>query len=157
MIKFILNVWNSFSWFNILLKKKLKWKNSTCFWTQFRSDICVRKLRVRTQVQVYWASSEPGICTLCVRAQERAFLLVTIYIHLLAFIIFPYGIPFSLQFSNSMGLLWATISYSSINYFGHINIRNWSPHREQQSTLTRQKSLVGLTYFNASKCHITQF
>ena len=69
-----------------------------------------------------------------------------------------WDIPFPLQFSNSMGLLWATIFHSPINHFGYINIQNWSPHEEEQwSTLIRQKSLVNPIYFNAPKSHITQF
>ena len=67
-----------------------------------------------------------------------------------------WDIFFSLQFFNSMGLLWVTIFYSPINHFGHINIRNWSFHeKKQQSTLTQQKSLIDFTYFIAPKCHIT--
>ena len=57
-----------------------------------------------------------------------------------------------------MDTFGVTISHSPINHFGHINIRNLSPYGgKQQSTLTRQKSLVDPTYFNVLKCHITQF
>ena len=35
-----------------------------------------------------------------------------------------WDISFPLQFFNSMSLLWAIIFHSSINHFGHINIRN---------------------------------
>ena len=60
---------------------------------------------------------------------------------------FPiWDILFPFYFSNSMSILWVTISHSSINHFEHINIRNWSSHRGKQlSSLTQQKSLVGLT------------
>ena len=118
-------------------------------------------------VKLHRASSEPGICTPWrVRAKE-SLLTSSLTHHKMCNYIYTltsqynypiWDIPFPLQFFNSMGLLWATISHSPINHFGHINIRNWSPHGgEQRLTLTRQKSLVGPTYFNAPKCHITTF
>ena len=113
------------------------------------------------------ASSELKICTLvCAHARES--LLANSFTHYkIGNSIYTssnhynfsiWDILFPLQFFNSMGLLWVTISHSPINHFGHINIRNWSPHeREQQSTLTRQKSLASPIYFNAPKYHISQF
>ena len=142
-------------------------KNLTGFWTQFRFDIRVRKLHARTQVQVYRAPSGPGICT-PLRARARESLIASSLSHYkmgkhiytpTSLYNFPiWDIPYSLQFFNSMSLLWAISFHSPINYFGHINIQNWFSHgREQQSTLTWQKSLINLIYFNVPKCQITQF
>ena len=114
-------------------KIKTKMEKIVLAWTQFSvQHLCMQIAHLHTSSGL---SSSVGAWDLhlCVRTQEKVFLLivlpiirwVTIYIHTLTnHSSFPiWDIPFLFLFFNSIGTLWATISHSSINYFGHINIQ----------------------------------